>query len=306
MAVSLQEIARALGGEIHGSYVLAPGPGHSRRDRSLSVKLSASVPDGWICHSYAGDDWRACREHVAHALGLPTDRWRSRDEPSHTETEERRKARRLAEERHQSEITRKQRFALAIWEAAQDPTGSLVEYYLNSRGLKLPREIAGPVLRWHPLCPWKSGAVPAMVGALRDVRSGQIVGVHRTHLSADGRRLSRKVFGSAGNAAIMLDPNEAVGTGLTVGEGIETCLAARQMGLGPVWALYSTSNLAALPVLSGIETLNVLAENDPNGASAKAVEAVAMRWHEAERHVDILTPKSGRDMNDALLGRIAA
>jgi hypothetical protein len=33
-------IALALGGEVHGREVLAPGPGHSAKDRSLSVTLS--------------------------------------------------------------------------------------------------------------------------------------------------------------------------------------------------------------------------------------------------------------------------
>ena len=44
---SLQTVAKALGGEISGGQVLAPGPGHSPKDRSLSVKLDASAPDGF-------------------------------------------------------------------------------------------------------------------------------------------------------------------------------------------------------------------------------------------------------------------
>ena len=31
-------------------------------------------------HSYCGDDWRDCEEHVASALGLPSDHWRERKE----------------------------------------------------------------------------------------------------------------------------------------------------------------------------------------------------------------------------------
>ena len=55
---NLRAVALALGGDVVGSQVLAPGPGHGPRDRSLSVKLSPSSPDGFIAHSFAGDDSR--------------------------------------------------------------------------------------------------------------------------------------------------------------------------------------------------------------------------------------------------------
>jgi hypothetical protein len=69
--LTLQELARALGGEICGAQVLAPGPGHSRKDRSLSVWLDASAPEGFACHSHAGDNWQTCRDHVRAMLNLP-------------------------------------------------------------------------------------------------------------------------------------------------------------------------------------------------------------------------------------------
>ena len=43
----LQFIARALGGKVNGAEVLAPGPNHSPKDRSLSVKPDSSSPDGF-------------------------------------------------------------------------------------------------------------------------------------------------------------------------------------------------------------------------------------------------------------------
>jgi len=39
---SLQTVAKALGGEVNGGQVLAPGPGHSAKDRSLSVKIDGA------------------------------------------------------------------------------------------------------------------------------------------------------------------------------------------------------------------------------------------------------------------------
>jgi putative DNA primase/helicase len=68
---SLKEIARALGGDVRGSQVLAPGPGHSHKDRSLSIKLDANAPDGLLVHSFAGDDPIRCKDYVREKLGLP-------------------------------------------------------------------------------------------------------------------------------------------------------------------------------------------------------------------------------------------
>src|SRR5262245_56379423 len=54
--LDLRSIARALGGEISGRQILAAGPGHSRSDRSLSVRIEPEAPDGFLVHSFAGDD----------------------------------------------------------------------------------------------------------------------------------------------------------------------------------------------------------------------------------------------------------
>jgi hypothetical protein len=67
---SLQQIARALGGEVSGNEVRAPGPGHSAKDRSLSVKLDASAPGGFLVNSFAGDDPIKCRDHVRQKVGM--------------------------------------------------------------------------------------------------------------------------------------------------------------------------------------------------------------------------------------------
>ena len=67
----LKVLARLLDGDVSGSQVVAPGPGHSRKDRSLSVRLSPSAPDGFIVFSHAGDDWRESRDYVRERMGLP-------------------------------------------------------------------------------------------------------------------------------------------------------------------------------------------------------------------------------------------
>ena len=67
----IRAAARALDGEAHGSYVLAPGPGHSRADRSLKVTPDPAAPDGFVVHSFCGDAFTTCRDHVAERLGKP-------------------------------------------------------------------------------------------------------------------------------------------------------------------------------------------------------------------------------------------
>lgn len=305
VAVDLRQIARALGGEVHGSYALVPGPGHSRRDRSLSVRLSDSSADGYIVHSHAGDDWRLCREHIADAIGLPRDRWRDQREVDPAEVERRRQARQQAEARDHAKTVRLQRRAIGIWNEAVDPCGSAVERYLkNERALELPPEVAGDVLRFHPRCPFGDTTVPAMVAAIRSIASGEIIGIHRTGLTVEGQKIGRKVFGSAMGGAIMLD---RLGSGLvelTAGEGVETSMAARQLGLRPVWSLISTSNIAVLPPIPGVQRLTLLAENDtdPKRPSERACGQAGERWRAASRTVDLLWPPQGcKDLNDALM-----
>lgn len=94
----------------------------------------------------------------------------------------------------------------------------------------------------------------------------------------------------------MLD-DEAL-EGLHIAEGVETAMTGRHWGLRPTWALGSTNGIAKFPVLSGVECLTLLQEN--NGPSQRACEACAMRWFEAGREVIINTSNYGDDLNDAI------
>jgi hypothetical protein len=58
----MRAAARALGGDVSGrDGVVCPGPGHSRQDRSLSVRFDPSAPDGFVVHSFAGEDRSSAR-----------------------------------------------------------------------------------------------------------------------------------------------------------------------------------------------------------------------------------------------------
>jgi len=292
--VDLRDIARALDGEISGRQVLAPGPGHSRRDRSMSVRLSAQAPDGFIVFSHAGDDFAACRDHVADRLGLGRHQGGrgpvtlEAPSPATGREEEARTAR-----------------ALEMWHGGRDPAGTVVERYLAGRGLTLP-ERASDVLRFLPRCPWQDHErgevifVPAMVAAMRSVLDDRIVAVHRTRLNDAAEKVDRRMFGPARGSAVKLDPDADVTMSLAIGEGIESCLSARQFGIRPVWAATMTGNIRTLPVLPGIEVLTLLAEHDE--ASARAVAECGDRWVEAGCEVELVEPTIGNDLNDALQG----
>jgi putative DNA primase/helicase len=309
IALSLPQIARALGGELVRNQVLCPGPGHRHRDRSLSIKFDQAAPEGFLVHSFAGDDLTQCHDHVRALLGLPT--WsphvgeqlplwvpmsKSKSE------EEKRKAEWL-----QSRVR-------DIWEGACHPRRTIVQSYLTGskpeggRDLEFPDDVAGGVLRFHPACPWKDDdgkliQVPAMIAAMRCIHTDQLKAVHRTRLTPDGRKVERRMFGDAAQTAIKLDPDEAVMHGLFVGEGIETTLSARQLGFRPTWALGSVGGIQKLPVLSGIDALTLLMEDDKTGANHKAVATCGFRWREAGRDIFVLNSKLGGDINDALQGR---
>jgi hypothetical protein len=76
--------------------------------------------------------------------------------------------------------------------------------------------------------------------------------------------------------------------------------------LTPAWAAIHAHGVAALPVLSGVERLIQLIDNDANNAGQDAAEASRQRWSEQGRTVVPLIPKQpGWDWNDVVLGRRA-
>jgi hypothetical protein len=183
---------------------------------------------------------------------------------------------------------------VALWRSSVDPRGTLAEKYVKTRQLELGDDVAGEVLRWHP-------GISAMVALFRNIQTDEPQAVSRTFLDHEGRKLERKFLGPVGGTAVKLDADEEVLDGLHIGEGIETCLAARQLGLLPTWALGSKSAIRRFPLLTGIESLTILAEPD----AEKEIEAVAMCWHAAGREVLINRPLVGKDLNDALKGSAA-
>ena len=282
-------VALALGGTVTGkTSVLVPGPGHSRSDRSLSIKIDPTAGDRFVVHSFAGDSPIHCRKYVQAALGLGGLRGVGNRRL-------RGGALAAAPIDHSSD---RSAFAQGLWHEAREPRGTLVTAYLSSRGLTLPDDVARHVVRFHPALKYDGVVVGGMVALFRDVYTNTPCGLHRTFFDGQGRKLDRRMLGRAKQAAIKVDHDENVTSGLTIGEGFETCLAARLAGFRPVWALGSAGGIANFPVVPGIEAITILGEVDDAGANHRASKACAERWIEAGQEAFVVTPLVGSDLND--------
>jgi putative DNA primase/helicase len=190
--------------------------------------------------------------------------------------------------------------AIGIWCDVQPLRGTLAEKYLKSRCIEVPDE-ALDVLGFHPACPWDRGTVPALVALVRDIITGEAVGIHRTALTPDGGKLGRKVLGPKADGAIKLSGENLVTTELTIAEGIETALSARMFGFRPAWSVIDAGGIARFPVLPHIERLTIIVDNDASGAGQKATAECRARWEAAGHRVrTVMPPTVGDDLNDVL------
>jgi hypothetical protein len=284
-------IAAVLGGDVTGrDSVNVPGPSHGKADRSLSIKINSRAPGGFVVYSHAGDDPIECRDYVRERLGLeawapsqrgecPTPFAVSDSGPDPTKE-------------------RNKQFAIRIWQQSVSPIDTIVQSYLRDfRGLELPADVAGDVIRFHgSLYVDPQTRMPGMVCLLRNIETNEPCGIHRTYLDREtGQKVDRKMFGIAKGAAIKFDA-EPTHT-LTIGEGIETVLSARAAGYAPAWALGSSGAVRFFPVLANLAEITVLEENDPT--SRRDVKACTSRYLKARRPVNVLTSRVGSDINDA-------
>lgn len=212
----IRAIARALGGDVTNRFAAnVPGPGHGRADRSLSL----TIKRGRLCvFSHAGDDWKECRDYVMDRLGIG--RHASGARPVFAV---------VSKQEVDDDAKKKSRRAIDIWHGSVDPRGTIVEHYLREhRGLLLPDDIAGKVIRFHASL-WFDATtrLPGMICLLRDIKTNEPRAIHRTFLRPDtGEKVDRRMLGPAKGTAIKFDAE--ISAGLLIGEGGETSLTARQ------------------------------------------------------------------------------
>jgi hypothetical protein len=287
--MDVETAAKLLGGDAIGrTKIVAPGPGHSARDRSLSILLTPGAPDGFAVTSFANDDWRNCRDHVRRVLGL-------RSGVSNP-----RRLRPTLKARNDDRV----RIATRLWEEGTPIRATVAEAYLANRGLDLHSEsYEANTLRCHNACPFRLAdgrmvRLPALIAKMVDIHSGEFRGVHRTALAPNGHGKAnisglgnpKKMLGSATGACVKLSPDEEVTSGLHIAEGIETALACIAMGFRPTWSALSAGGVANFPVLAGVEALTIFADNDEAGL--KAAQTCSDRWVSAGNEVRTVIPQT--------------
>jgi hypothetical protein len=317
------DFAKALGGEVSGhDRVLAPGPGHSPKDRSLSIRLCATAPDGFLVHSHAGDDWKGCRDYVRQRLGLPN--W----EPGDGREQQRTIHRGFVDKwdfaavddeveiikPYSDDELRRIENARRLWNECIDPRGTPAEAYLRTRALIIHDDLAGPVLRFHPKMPCRNedtgryDYLPCLVACFRSFDTDEVVAIHRTRLHRPDlwpKVPTRLSYGPLYRCAIKLAPARAEHL---MAEGLESAMSPREAGLSvSCWAAGSAGMLSKLPVLDGVNKLLLAAEMDKtdltkfNKASARNIQICRERWHRAGRKTSVLRPTIGDDLNATLM-----
>lgn len=212
-------------------------------------------------------------------------------------------ARQIAEataerERHQREqwTENAQRIARLWAQCRPLVAGDPVTLYLKRRGIAGVWPLPA-CLRLHCALPYwegntKLGEFPAMVAPLV-ARDGRIMALHRTYLSADGRKADvptvKKLTGTAGPLAGTSIPlYRAVRGVIGIAEGIETALAAWLASGVPTVAGYSAGNLAAWHWPERVQRVVVFADND--GAGLHGADALRARILAVGLRCEVMAP----------------
>jgi hypothetical protein len=311
LAADLHKLARDLGGVVRGEYVYAPGPGHSKHDRSMWAKRNWQAPQDddfpFIFGSFAGDAWHEVKDDARAKAGIGS--WRPKKRDGDRPSPARRRLIVPEENNNRPEST----FWRDLWFQTQHLRGTLGDIYLRHRvGRGVDQWPAD--LRFHPACPRRTERHPAIVGLLRDIRTNTPRAIQRVYLQPDGRDRLRDgegklTLGHATGCALKITPDAEITTGLALAEGVEKALALMAIGVAPIWATSGTATLGNFPVLAGIDALTVYGDNDlPNRNGEQPGQRAALkckeRWNaESDADVRIIIPKTeGFDWSDALSG----
>ena len=292
--MSLRDIVQTLGGDLHagGTQANIPAPGHSARDRSVSLRIGR---EGQVLvHAFAGTDWREVMDDLRQR-GLVDDAHR----PVGAGGVGGRRATAAA-------LPDRSRVAVArrIWDAGRAAEGTLTARYAASR--RITRALPGAAVVRHlsetPVSVYqpRSAAMPAMLAAIIGP-DGRFTAVEATYLDPNGRRtrrlrLPRKTIGVIpASSAVRID--EAARE-MLVGEGMFSVLSASERFQLPAWALLSTSNLRTWTAPDGVRSIVIAADRGQDGEASARV--LATRLKQARIKVRIAWPPTPhQDWNDA-------
>jgi putative DNA primase/helicase len=175
----------------------------------------------------------------------------------------------------------------------------IVSAYLAERAIAA----SSPVLRGHPACNYYDhdhglvGRFPAVVAPIL-APDGKLICAHRIYLAnLEPRKKNMEVAGTLNGAAVRLyEVDDEMG----VGEGIETCLAARQLFGVPTWAALTAHGVETFHPPAGIQRLHIFGDNDSNFTGQCAAFRLAKRLAGTLEIFINIPPEPGTDWNDVL------
>lgn len=245
----LRTLVARLGGKWSGTTAMCHCPSHADRTPSLAIRQGDR---GILVTCHAGCDARDVLRQLRRIIELP-------------------KSDAAPRPHFQAGPTTAH---LGIWQAGRPIEGTSAERYIRqARNIWAPLED----VRYHPRCPLGPGKLvqfhPALLVAMR--RAGKVAAIQRIFLEPRGNTYTEKrVLGQAIGAAWTNGPPAR-----TVGicEGFETAAAYTSLTGIQAWATMGAKRFHQLEIPVSVETVILLADNDPEGrrAQRRALEAYA-------------------------------
>ena len=255
-------------------------PAHDDRSPSLSINIAA---DGkLLLHCFVGCTF----EDIVAAAGLSSSQ--AVRSVARSDLEQ-------IKQQQLEEAQRKTAYCKELWQQGQLLEGTLSQSYLASRGID----------HWSSSQRHHSGLIysntgerlPVLLTAIQ--RGGQLVGLHRTYLNADGTKRDKLMLGQCKGGAAHL-----IGTAgpLIVAEGIETALsipALHHSNEGRYWSALSANGVKSLELPQTADQLVIAADGDPVGLAA--AEELGQRAARFGWDVTLMQAPEDKDWNDMLM-----
>ena len=293
--MSLRNIVDKLGGDLWlgGWQANVPAPGHSCRDRSVSLRLNAE--GRVIVNTFAGTDWREVLDDLRQRGLIDTHRRPTGGGIS-----------RLSGAPPAGDRRERLQAAQAIWirgVAVGHHTLSARHLALRAIGRTWPRSSVvrhssgAPLKAFDPACRQTS---PALLTALCGPE-GTFTAVEVTFLDSAGHRdrrirLSRKTVGPVPpGSAVRLDEGQSE---MVHAEGVFSALSASERFSLPAWALLSTRNMRRSRPPPNLKRLLIAADRGVDGERSAGLYAETVRACGVRVRVEY-PPAPYLDWNDA-------
>lgn len=272
-----------------GSELTGCCPFHNERNPSFYVNDDKGL---YFCHgcNATGDIFQFVMSYysvdfsnaVSIISGASTDRPRKRIPPS--------KPPKVDDGRRKAE---------KIWSEATSLAGTIAERYLCSRGIPEACLASQSDLRFGTA--WNvetSDHRPALIARVTDLRGG-LLGIQRTFLSAEGRKLDvrnpKRSLGSVKGGAVKLSASESH---IIVCEGVEDGLSLLLADpSAAVWAVVGAGMMAAVELPETCRCVTIARDND--AAGQLAADTAATVFGRGNRTVRIAAPSARfKDWNE--------